>query len=524
MHNWRIILFWSIGSALTANTSLPAQLLTVEGTTVTTSAGATVVVNGGVQLNSGASMNNNGTLSLTGNFQNNSSSSCFGTSNGIVLFNGTSQDIDGTFATSFYHVDTQNSGVIQLLQDISTGNNGVLQSGVFNIGDKEVLLNTHQLTIGNPASSAIIRNSGYLVSETDPLTGLGTVTWQVGNPSSGTYTIPFGNDLTDDYLPVMLQFTGAGISNGSFSLATYPTDVFQNPNNRPLPSGLLTLEDNAGNENATNVVDRWWNITTSGYALDPTANLTLSYRDAEANTGNNTINEATLQAQHFDGLMWSNPPTGISDPAQDFVFVSAVNNWDYAWALVNSSMPLPIELLSFDVEAENNSQVLCQWATASELNCDYFTIERSIDTLNWEWVGDMDATGSVNGANYHLTDFKPYKGISYYRLRQVDVNSTTSYAPIRAVNILTNEAFEINLYPNPCGASTQCRMCINAPSKVHYQIYDGPGRVVLDGYWNHPGDGCAVLPIPMETLSNGSYIFKYRMGDLMGSLQLVKSQ
>jgi hypothetical protein len=66
-----------------------------------------------------------------------------------------------------------------------------------------------------------------------------------------------------------------------------------------------------------------------------------------------------------------------------------------------ASSPLPITLLSFEAEAKNNETVECNWATASETNNDYFTIERSINGIDFEGAGQVKAAGnSTKVLNY----------------------------------------------------------------------------------------------------------------------------
>jgi len=110
--------------------------------------------------------------------------------------------------------------------------------------------------------------------------------------------------------------------------------------------------------------------------------------------------------------------------------------------------PLPIELLSFTAE-KNNSVVDVKWSTASELNNDYFTVERSQDATNFELVAKVPAAGNSNTLKKYVTqDEKPYRGLAYYRLKQSDFDGTFKYSKIVAVDFL-NEEYGIKIYPNP---------------------------------------------------------------------------
>ena len=111
----------------------------------------------------------------------------------------------------------------------------------------------------------------------------------------------------------------------------------------------------------------------------------------------------------------------------------------------NSS--LPVELMSFTA-SKMNETVLIDWATASEINNDYFEIERSQDLNNWKSIGKVQGNGNSNILiDYTITDLIPLSGISYYRLMQVDYDGTQTYTNTVAVNF--DDANSINIYPNP---------------------------------------------------------------------------
>lgn len=112
---------------------------------------------------------------------------------------------------------------------------------------------------------------------------------------------------------------------------------------------------------------------------------------------------------------------------------------------------LPIELLSFEAIAVGRSIDL-EWATASETNNEFFTIERSNDGQTWEEIAYIDGAGnSSNQIDYSWTDNTPLNGVSYYRLKQTDFDGEFSYSEIAAVEL--NGKNEIKVYPNPAKSS-----------------------------------------------------------------------
>lgn len=127
---------------------------------------------------------------------------------------------------------------------------------------------------------------------------------------------------------------------------------------------------------------------------------------------------------------------------------------DY-WGSVNGAIGgnfnagvLPIELISFDATS-NQNQVDLSWATASEKNNDFFTIERTVDGINFEEIGKVAGQGNSSTKNsYEFTDFRPRSGVSYYRLKQTDFNGDSETFEVKSVNIQKGELVS-SVYPNP---------------------------------------------------------------------------
>lgn len=81
---------------------------------------------------------------------------------------------------------------------------------------------------------------------------------------------------------------------------------------------------------------------------------------------------------------------------------------------------LPIELIEFDGYNKDNVNNL-YWATASEINNDYYIIENSIDGYVWTTIGTMDGAGNSNtGIVYDFEHDTNRDTVNYYRLTQVD--------------------------------------------------------------------------------------------------------
>jgi len=139
---------------------------------------------------------------------------------------------------------------------------------------------------------------------------------------------------------------------------------------------------------------------------------------------------------------------------------------------------LPVNLKIFKASAVNSKQVKVFWTTEYEKDNGYFDIERSADGVNFNQVGRVVGVNN----NGHLTDYtffdnQSMTGISFYRLKQVDIDGKFSYSPIERVrNADTGHSADI--YPNPAsGASFNINLLKNIPGIIDVLVYDQAGRL-----------------------------------------------
>ena len=92
---------------------------------------------------------------------------------------------------------------------------------------------------------------------------------------------------------------------------------------------------------------------------------------------------------------------------------------------------LPIELSDFSVRKKNAAAVELNWTTSSEINNDFFTIEKSRNGFDFLEIGMLDGQGQSNSNNhYRFIDEQPYEGYNYYRLKQTDFDGEYSLSLI----------------------------------------------------------------------------------------------
>lgn len=114
-----------------------------------------------------------------------------------------------------------------------------------------------------------------------------------------------------------------------------------------------------------------------------------------------------------------------------------------------SFLVLPVELLSYTGGCDKNNHVVIKWSTAGEINSNYYSIERGIDGIDWQTIGMIEAKDDLSERrNYSFTD-KAIYSISYYRLKQTDLNGTSKYFKSIVIKNCREDLTELIIYPNP---------------------------------------------------------------------------
>jgi hypothetical protein len=158
-----------------------------------------------------------------------------------------------------------------------------------------------------------------------------------------------------------------------------------------------------------------------------------------------------------------------------------INNFS-TWTASSNTSPLPITLLNFKAFLREQ-QVELKWNTASEINNDFFTIERSSNAVDFTPIGRIDGAGTSGLTNeYTFYDPAPLRGISYYRLQQSDFDGTIE--SLRIVSVYfpdenLREKVTLDIWPNPNRGVFSVQL--NHNEALPYRIFDLQGRIVAEG-------------------------------------------
>ncbi len=164
----------------------------------------------------------------------------------------------------------------------------------------------------------------------------------------------------------------------------------------------------------------------------------------------------------------------------------------------NCPSVLPVELISFGA-VKSGRNALISWETASEINNDFFVVERSVDGIEFQSIGRIEGQGTTQQMqSYVLLDKQPWSGINYYRLRQVDFDGTITYSEIRSLDFRKDE---IKVYPNPANEVVSIS---NPHETVELVVRDLSGKTINTSTIEH-----GVITLDVSSFSAGMYFFEF---------------
>jgi hypothetical protein len=181
--------------------------------------------------------------------------------------------------------------------------------------------------------------------------------------------------------------------------------------------------------------------------------------------------------------------------------------------------PIPVELVSFNAETDENGITL-KWETSTEINNLGFDIEKSVDNISFEKIGNVKGYGTTTETRqYSFKDasITTGKGKVYYRLKQIDLDGTANYSDAIPVeySIIPVEFSLSQNYPNPFNPATTIKFGIPKEVKVTLKVYDILGKEVATlvnrkmepGYYKYEWNGVSFASgVYFYRLDAGSYV------------------
>ncbi len=160
----------------------------------------------------------------------------------------------------------------------------------------------------------------------------------------------------------------------------------------------------------------------------------------------------------------------------------STNNGADGTFLINFENILPIELSAFGVQKRSCNQFNIEWTTASEINNEYFSIQRSIDNIySFETIDKMDGAGNSNAErSYSYDDELALNGehTIYYRLKQTDYDGRSSVSNIILAKYSCDDNTRLQVYPNPF--DYEINVTIEGGNESQVVVLDAQGKVIYD--------------------------------------------
>ncbi|MFZ5553080.1 MAG: hypothetical protein ACOZCO_08190 [Bacteroidota bacterium] len=204
-------------------------------------------------------------------------------------------------------------------------------------------------------------------------------------------------------------------------------------------------------------------------------NVTLSF---DANSCNLPTTLANFRVARHDGIStWQDHAQTATTGTAAAGTVTSNTVTSFSPFTIGDITALPIELLKFDARY-NGHDVDLTWETATEINNDYFTVERSVNGIEFEPLLTVKGAGNSNiNISYAAVDKEPVLGIGYYRLKQTDYDGQYSYSDIKSVNIMDGGFIHIDYTAiNSDVINVYCSSSSSKPLMLSF--YDMTGKKV----------------------------------------------
>lgn len=361
--------------------------------------------------------------------------------------------------------------------------------GIASIGGALTLTNGIAQTTSSNYINMLAGSTNPLGSTTSYVTGPFNINLASAVPST-VLQFPIGK--LPDYRPVVLTVT-----HSNATTVAYMAELF-NASAAGLGYTLpVTIERVSG--------AHYWVVDRAAVANLTTATATLHYgtNDGVSDAPNlRFVKNVGVGATWFDlGGTGSGVPSGTitSSPFTTFSTMTLGN-------AVGGTNSLPIELKRFEAQVVGRTTHL-EWATASEVNNDYFVIERSGNGTEFTDIGSVDGNGnSFEEIDYSFVDERPLTGRNYYRLRQVDFDGASSHSRIVSVD-QAGKVREVVAYPNPViGSGFSLSVSGFAPLQpAALRMTDLTGRVIAWGEFTTDASGGADVEV-LKPQTAGLYL------------------
>lgn len=337
------------------------------------------------------------------------------------------------------------------------------------------------------------------LAQTEPFTG----TWSFEGNDNGSSTNAFISVSSVSYKdvnkfganPYTSGFSNLGVNIQNWKVGVCTNSEYAEFSVQPTGTATLTL-----------------NILSFAFARTAQGPQQISVRSSADGFGSDIFSQSTSETYQVATISLSSP--AFTNQSGSITFRIYGCNPMAGGGLLKldeiqlTGLSLPVTLLSFTAKPDGN-RVQLAWTTTEEQHADRFIAERSPNLTEFTPVGEVPAKGTTTQRqDYGLTDPNPAPGINYYRLKQRDMNGTTTVFKPVSVIIRADEP-AISAYPIPADANRIHLRLWNADTAI-VRLLNVLGQSISGELERTPGeaDFLPAQPLPtglyfLEVITNG---------------------
>jgi hypothetical protein len=353
---------------------------------------------------------------------------------------------------TFYNLSVSNTaGNVILGVPTSVSNQLRFTSGLLDASNYSLTLSAGNIPVSGASSSAYI------------ITGNGsTSTGQlnINNISVNSNTLfPIGT--SSFYLPATIN-PGTNTGNG------YSAFVFQGATTNALSNGAAF---SAGT--LSKMLNAVWNISRT--AGTGTATLNLDWASSGTALEGSAFQGYGLNIgiSQYTASTWQTGTGGGNEATQS---ASASFSSFTPFTVVGASTVLAVSLTDFDAHLQSDNTVLLSWEETDAILVHDFTVQKSVDGLGWNTIGDVAANkNQTNASRFSYVDLSPEKGENYYRLIIHYVDDISRYSPVKQVSV--NSMSVVYIFPNPANNVLNVSMR-NSRAPVNIRLLSVSGKIL----------------------------------------------
>ena len=324
------------------------------------------------------------------------------------------------------------------------------------------------------------------------------ISYTSGGPA-GYSNAPGGSNCTSCHNSYPLQSSGGSWSNISLSqlspygsgTSSYPyrfTLSINNPGHSKIGFQLCVLPPSAISTTAS-----IGTLSVPSISTGLIQTVTSGNRQYLGHTSSGTTTSAGLISWTFN---WVPPTSAYTGNTNFYVVINSTNSssstiGDSIYFKLFTLNVLPVKWNDFNAEFINKD-VKINWSTASEINNNYFEVERSVNQVEWNSIGTVKAIGNSNVLNRYefidseIKNLPTYDKNIFYRIKQIDFDGEFEYSTIFCVNNIALEEITLNNFSNnqivaihSKSAIKSIRLIDNAGKSIRSQ-YESNEQVNLD--------------------------------------------